>query len=277
MSVRRATAASRGGFGRPFSRRQCWLVGAALLGAGGLPWAPGAARAAGLVELVAASKPSVVAVGVYNPLGSPRFTPRGTGFVVGDGLQVITNAHVVPDDLGKTFGSQIRVRVVSGPAAPSERVATLVRTDASRDLALLQIDGTRLPALALGPAAEVPEGTGVMFIGFPAGAMLGLAPVVHRGIVSSVPDMVLPPPLARGLSEQAIRQMRDDPYRIYQLDATAYPGNSGGPLIDAESGQVLGVVSMVSVKGTKESALSAPTGISYAVPVRWVRALLDAR
>lgn len=271
MTARRA-AATGGGFGRPFSRR-------ALLGAtAGLALLSGTGPThAGLVELAAASKPSVVAVGVYSPLASPRFTPRGTGFVVGDGLHVITNAHVVPDDLDKTFGSQIRVRVVSGPTAPSERVAKVVRIDASRDLALLQIDGTRLPALSLGVPEEVAEGTSVMFIGYPAGAMLGLAPVVHRGIVSSVPDMLLPPPQARSLSEQAIRQLRDNPYRIYQLDATAYPGNSGGPLIDAESGLVLGVVSMVAVKGTKESALSSPTGISYAVPVRWVRALLEPR
>ncbi len=232
---------------------------------------------AGLVEVVAASKPSVVAVGVYNALGSPRFVPRGTGFVVGDGSHVITNAHVLPEDKDKTFGNQLRVRVVAGAAAPTERIATVLRIDPMRDLALLSIDGTRLPAIPLAPAGEVPEGTAVTFIGFPVGNLLGLAPVIHRGIVSSVAQMVLPPPNAKLLNERAIRQLREEPFQIYQLDATAYPGNSGGPLIDIDSGQVIGVVSLVATKGTKESALSQPTGISYAVPVRWVHALIEAR
>ena len=62
-----------------------------------------------------------------------------------------------------------------------------------------------------------------------------------------------------------------------QLDATAYPGNSGGPVLDAVTGEVVAVVNMVLTKGGREAALSSPTGISYAIPVRWVRALLGAR
>jgi S1-C subfamily serine protease len=61
---------------------------------------------------------------------------------------------------------------------------------------------------------------------------------------------------------------------VLQLDATAYPGNSGGPVLDAASGRVVGVVNMVLVKAGRESALSQPTGISYAVPVRHLLALM---
>ena len=53
---------------------------------------------------------------------------------------------------------------------------------------------------------------------------------------------------------------------VFQLDATAYPGNSGSPIYDPASGDVLGIVNMVFVKGTKEAALSQPSGITYAVP-----------
>lgn len=232
---------------------------------------------ASLVELVNRSKPSVVAVGTYNALDSPRFTPRGTGFVVGDGTQVITNAHVLLEPEKNSFGTQMRVRVVAGPAAPSERIATVVKVDALHDLALLSIDGTRLPTLALATDDDKPEGTEVALIGFPISNALGLAPVTHRGIVSSVTDMIFPPPSARVLTPQAVRAMRESPFKIYQLDATAYPGNSGGPLIDVATGQVIGVVSLVAIKGNKESALSTPTGISYAMPVRWVRALMESR
>ena len=51
-----------------------------------------------LADVVAAVRPSVVAVGLYSALTSPRFTFRGTGFVVGDGLTLVTNAHVLPDN-----------------------------------------------------------------------------------------------------------------------------------------------------------------------------------
>jgi S1-C subfamily serine protease len=62
---------------------------------------------------------------------------------------------------------------------------------------------------------------------------------------------------------------------VFQLDATAYPGNSGSPIYDPETGEVIGIVNMVLVKGTKEAALSSPTGITYAIPSRHLKALLD--
>jgi S1-C subfamily serine protease len=64
------------------------------------------------------------------------------------------------------------------------------------------------------------------------------------------------------------------PFSIYQLDGTAYPGNSGSPLYDPDTGQVLAVINMVFVKGLKESAITAPSGITYAIPVRHVKELL---
>ena len=59
-----------------------------------------------------------------------------------------------------------------------------------------------------------------------------------------------------------------------QLDAIAYPGNSGSPLFDIERGEVVGIINMVFVKGTKEAALSAPTGISFAIPAKYLDALV---
>ena len=53
---------------------------------------------------------------------------------------------------------------------------------------------------------------------------------------------------------------------MFQLDATAYPGNSGSPVYDPDTGDVIGVVNMVLVKSTKESVLTQPSGITYAIP-----------
>jgi S1-C subfamily serine protease len=63
-------------------------------------------------------------------------------------------------------------------------------------------------------------------------------------------------------------------YPVLQLDATAYPGNSGSPVYDPESGEVLGIINMVFVKGTKEAALTQPSGITYAIPAKHLQALM---
>ena len=49
---------------------------------------------------------------------------------------------------------------------------------------------------------------------------------------------------------------------VLQLDATAYPGNSGSPVYDQSTGQVLGVINSVLVKANKEAAIDKPSGIS---------------
>ena len=62
---------------------------------------------------------------------------------------------------------------------------------------------------------------------------------------------------------------------LYQLDATAFPGNSGSPVYEPATGRVIGIINKVIVKDTKESALSSPSGISYAVPVKYILKLLE--
>jgi S1-C subfamily serine protease len=63
-------------------------------------------------------------------------------------------------------------------------------------------------------------------------------------------------------------------FNIFQLDATAYPGNSGSPVFNPESGEVIGVINMVFIKSTREAALSNPSGITYAIPVNFLTELL---
>lgn len=230
---------------------------------------------ADLPDTIARLKPSVVLVGTFKATNSPRFQLRGTGFVVGRGGQVITNAHVLPEDLGQSDAAALVVQVRGRDGAWQMRAAELQGRSDEHDLALLRMDGPAAPAMAIGDSARVREGDSLAFMGFPIGGVLGFSVVTHRAMVSSITVAALPSPSADKLKPQAIRGLRDGTFSIFQLDATAYPGNSGGPLFDPDSGEVVGVVNMVLIKGTRESALSQPSGITYAIPAVHVRALLE--
>ena len=173
-----------------------------------------------------------------------------------------------------TINLALVVQVSSGNGMWSMRPARLLETDEPHDLALLHIDGPGAPALSLADSQQVREGDDLAFTGFPVGGLLGFSPVTHRATVSSITTMALPSPTGRQLSSRAIRSLRDDKIQVFQLDATAYPGNSGGPLFDPRSGAVLGVINMVLVKSTRESALAQPSGITYAIPSRYVLDLI---
>ena len=255
-----------------FSVRRRAVCGAAL--ATGL-W-PALGRPASLPDVVAATKPAVVAVGVYNPTGSPRFSFRGTGFAVGEGNRVVTNRHVLPgaDEVGNN--NRLVVALPKGSdQQPEYRSCTVIGTDPDHDLALLQVEGAALPALAVPSAALPREGLAVAMIGFPLGAGLGFSPVTHRGIIAAVTSIAMPSPTARQLDPRTLARLRQGPFQILQLDATAYPGNSGSPLVDAETGELIGVINMVLIKGTRETAISTPTGITYAVPAHYVKELMQ--
>ena len=227
--------------------------------------------AAGLPDTIDKVRSSVVAVGVYQPSGSPRQQFRGTGFVVDNGHMVVTNHHVLPDKLDEAKREQLAVFSGRGRKARVHKARVMAR-DKKHDLALLYIS-MPLPAMTLSKKTKVREGTEIAFTGFPLGMALGLYPVTHRGIVSAISPMAPPQVGSRVLSAKMIRAMRD-PYDVLQLDATAYPGNSGSPVYDQSTGQVLGVINSVLVKGNKEAAIDKPSGISYAIPVRFVRDLL---
>lgn len=233
--------------------------------------------AAELPDTIDKIKPSVVGIGTYQQTRSPRTNILGTGFVVGDGRHVITNDHVIPEILDSENREFIAV-VIVGPRGRENEVrrAERVAIDPARDLALLRIEGEPLPALKLGNPAEIREGQSIAFTGFPIGALLGLVPATHRGTISAVTPIALPMRSARELDPAMVRHLRNA-FDIYQLDATAYPGNSGSPLYNPATGEVIGVLNMVFVKEGKESALDRPSGISYAIPVEYVRDLLEKR
>ena len=221
-------------------------------------------------------KRSVVAVGTFERTRTPQFQFRGTGFVVDDGTLVATNAHVLP---ASTDVNRLEVIGVLMPpsenAAATFREARTVAANPGADLVLLKLSGAPLPALRVGDSNTVKEGQSILMTGFPLGAALGPYPATHRGMISSVTPIVLPQAHAGSLDPKVIRRLASGSFDVFQLDATAYPGNSGSPIYDESSGVVLGIVNMVFVKGTKETALSQPSGITYAVPSKYLLELMQ--
>jgi S1-C subfamily serine protease len=231
---------------------------------------------ADLADTIERIKPSIVVVGTYKKTNSPQFVLRGTGFVIGNGNIVATNAHVVPDS-AESDAPALVIQARNERGEPQVRRARLLQRDRDHDLAIISIEGPALPALKLQNSDSVREGQSIGFTGFPIGGALGFSPVTHRGIVSSITPIALPGGNAQQLNEKLIQRIKSGAFNIFQLDATAYPGNSGSPVFDVETGNVIGVINMVFIKGSKEAALSQPSGITYAIPGNFLAELLKQR
>lgn len=232
-----------------------------------------------LPALLEKIRPGVVGVGTTYPPRQPnvrgeRFAYLGTGFVVGNGRQIITNAHVIGVEL--EADNHQTLAVFSGHGAQAiAHPARVVRIDEEHDLALLEIDGVALPALTLGDSDEVREGQEIAFTGFPIGMVLGLYPATHRGIIAAITPTAQPTQHANELSTLRISRSRSG-FDAFQLDATAYPGNSGSPVFELTNGRVVAIINSVMVKETREAMLSRPSGITYAVPANYISPLLKA-
>lgn len=234
--------------------------------------ASGATIADAFVKTVAKVKPSVVGVGTYQKTRNPPYILAGSGFVAGSGNYVVTSNHIVPQKLDHNNRETLAVFIGSGKKV---RViaADLIRRDELHDLALLEIQ-EKLTPLKLADASTLPDGYAVGMTGYPLGMVLGVYPITHQGIIAASVPLAIPPSNQKSLTTSMIRALRN-PYKLYQVDAVAYPGNSGSPLYDRMTGRVVAVVSSGYVKGNKENALTAPTGITYAMPVKYVHKLIN--
>jgi S1-C subfamily serine protease len=168
----------------------------------------------------------------------------GSGFVVDDKGNILTNAHVV--------ASSLDVRVsFSDHRTVSARV---VGKDADTDLAVLSVNPKDLDLhpLTLGDSGSVRVGDPTVAIGNP----FGLERTLTTGVVSALQRKITAP------SGFAIED-------VIQTDAAINPGNSGGPLLDA-TGRVIGVNSQIATG----SDGSGSVGIGFAVPVATVKRVL---
>jgi len=227
---------------------------------------------AGLRETIVRVKPSIVGVGTLQHIRRERVQLRGTGFVVGNGHYVLTNAHVVPQDLDSGKGEFVAVFHGSGKRTGSRRAEEVAR-DERHDISLLRIRGAALPAMRLAGGRRVREGGLFAFTGFPIGAVLGLYPATHRGIISALTPFAIPVQGAQKLSLKRRKRLAN-PFTVYQLDAVAYPGNSGSPLYDIKTGAVVAIINAVFVQGSREDVLAKPSGISFAIPIKHAISLM---
>jgi serine protease Do len=255
--------------------RRSWIAALLLLGAG--TSAPLPARAAGgspvlqelntaVARLVTQVSPAVVQIRVtgYGPTGESgaegplvsRQRTIGSGVIVDPGGYVLTNDHVI-------HGAQ-RIQVVlpgspdgegAGARGSRQRIfeAKVVGTQPSIDLALLRVNATGLPTLALDPSAKVRQGELVFAVGSPQ----GLASTVTMGVVSSAARQVdVPTPLPT-------------PMLLIQTDAPINPGNSGGPLVNVD-GVLVGINTFIF------SQSGGSQGLGFAIPAPMVRFAYDS-
>jgi S1-C subfamily serine protease len=147
----------------------------------------------------------------------------GTGFIVRSDGVIVTNDHVVE-------GAQ---KLTVTMPAPDGRTldATVVTTDQPHDLAVIRVDATGLPTVAIGNSNDLQLGQQVVALGY-ALALQG-GPTVTSGIVSSLDRTIQ----VQDPNTPSGSRTYDD---VLQTDAAINPGNSGGPLIDL-SGHVVGI------------------------------------
>ena len=170
------------------------------------------------------------------PQGAQPFRGQGSGFIVSaDGL-VLTNAHVVRD------ARQVTVKL----SDRREFSAKVLGSDPATDIAVLKIDATGLPTVALGDPQRAQVGDWVLAIGAP----YGFEQTASQGIVS-----------AKGRSLPG-----ENVVPFIQTDAAINPGNSGGPLFDAE-GRVIGVNAQIYSRsgGFQGLAFSIPIDVAMQV------------
>jgi S1-C subfamily serine protease len=179
--------------------------------------------------------PSVVTVVADIGTGVARQGSVGTGVIITEDGEIVTNAHVVE---GSTA---IRVRL-AGETEPRE--ATLLASDPGNDLALLRIAGDGFPAATFADPDSIRIGDEVVAIGFALD--LDGSPSVTRGIVSAL-DRTL------GTASGALDG-------LLQTDAAISSGNSGGPLVNA-AGEVVGINTAVA----RSSGTTAATNIGFAI------------
>ncbi|HEY0187454.1 MAG TPA: trypsin-like peptidase domain-containing protein [Cellulomonas sp.] len=189
--------------------------------------------------VASAVQASVVSIQVTTSSG----TAEGSGVIIDEDGDILTNNHVVTD----AEDDAVQVTLSDGRIY----TADVVGTDSTTDLAVVKLQDAPddLSPAALGDSSDVEVGDPVMAVGNP----LGLANTVTTGIVSALDRPVST--TEDGSSEAVVTN-------AIQIDAAINPGNSGGPLFNAE-GQVIGITSSIATTSSESGSI----GLGFAIPV----------
>jgi len=166
-----------------------------------------------------------------------QFTAVGTGVVIDDQGTILTNLHVA------AATNRLRVTFWDG----TESKAFIAGAQSEHDLAVIKaltLPDDLVPA-TLASTANLFPGDDVVAVGFP----FGIGPSVSAGVVS-------------GLKRAFVREGAPTLENLIQFDAAANPGNSGGPLVNAD-GEVVGIVTAI----LNPSGVRTFAGIGFAVPI----------
>ncbi|MFJ9777274.1 S1C family serine protease [Kitasatospora sp. NPDC101157] len=238
---------------------------------------------ANVPAIASAVSPSVVQITVKSGNG----TATGTGVVLNGSGRILTNFHVIDTAAGGS--GRITVTFKDGSAAP----ATVTGTDKKLDVAVITATGAKnLSPAVLGDSSTVAVGDPVVAIGNPD----GLTGTVTSGIISAenrdvtvqldegstsgnggfgFPDL----PGLRGSIPQQQSGGDTTTYKAFQTDAALNPGNSGGPLINA-NGQVIAINSaMYAPNGANSTAgggssTAGSVGLGFAIPINDIKQVL---
>ncbi|MDX2217802.1 MAG: trypsin-like peptidase domain-containing protein [Burkholderiales bacterium] len=163
----------------------------------------------------------------------------GSGVVVSEDGYILTNEHVIES------ASEIQIALADGRVFP----AKVVGTDADTDLAVLKVDGPKLPPITFGQADKAQVGDVVLAIGDP----FGFGNTVTMGIISAL-----------GRNRLGVNNYEN----FIQTDAAINPGNSGGALVDT-SGNLIGINSIIY------SQSGGSQGIGFAIPVSMAKNVME--
>lgn len=177
---------------------------------------------------------------IYNIFGqASTYASTGTGFIISEDGYILTNYHVVQSS------GDITVTLYNG----SSYTASLVGYESSSDVAVLKIDATDLQAVKVGDNSDIVVGENICVIGNPLGE---LTYTLTQGGISALQREI---------------NVDGQPISMFQFDAAVSPGNSGGPVFNA-NGEVIGIV-------TAKSIQSGVEGIGFAIPISDVKTIVN--
>jgi putative serine protease PepD len=220
--------------------------------------ATNASSTGSMAAMIASVRPSVVSITVTLSNG----TVSGSGVIIRSDGMILTNNHVIADAV--SAGGAITVTFSDG----STRAATVIGTDSSTDLAVIQAKNvSNLKPATLGDSGKMAVGDTVVAIGSP----LDLEQTVTEGIVSALNRTIT----AGGDQSQQPDSNANSSGTTYrnmiQTDAALNEGNSGGPLVNA-AGQVIGINSVIATSGSNDTG---NIGLGFAIPINTAKQVAD--